>query len=132
MLSGARPKRAGTGLWRRQIITASRSNSCLYGPAVMTMVVVLVLLLHHRTTWNRLDAGTLGTRRNTSAGEDSCREEHVTLGPQPDHSFWENPPPTLVPNPVCVVLQPVPKPADTATRRKNNLERSKLFTNATF
>ena len=35
----------------------------------------------------------------------------VTLGPQPDHPFWENPPPTLVPNPVLVVLQPVPKPA---------------------
>ena len=33
---------------------------------------------------------------------------HVTLGPQPDHSFWENPPPTLAPNPVQVVLQ---KPA---------------------
>jgi len=32
----------------------------------------------------------------------------VALGPQPDHSFWENPPPTLVPNPVHVVLQ---KPA---------------------
>jgi len=36
---------------------------------------------------------------------------HLTLGPQPDHSFWENPPPTLVPNPVRIVLQPVPKPA---------------------
>ena len=35
----------------------------------------------------------------------------VTLGPQPDHSFWENPPPTLAPNPVRVVLQPVSKPA---------------------
>ena len=35
----------------------------------------------------------------------------VTMGPQPDHSFWENPPPTLVPNPVRIVLQPVPKPA---------------------
>jgi hypothetical protein len=35
----------------------------------------------------------------------------VTLGPQPDHAFWENPPPTLVPNPVRVVLQSVPKPA---------------------
>jgi hypothetical protein len=35
----------------------------------------------------------------------------VTLGPQPDHSFWENPPATLVPNPVRIVLQPVPKPA---------------------
>jgi hypothetical protein len=34
----------------------------------------------------------------------------VTLGPQPDHSFWQNPPPTLEPNPVRVVLQPVPKP----------------------
>ena len=34
----------------------------------------------------------------------------ITLGPQPDHSFWENPPPTLVPNPVRVVLQPAPKP----------------------
>jgi PEGA domain len=32
----------------------------------------------------------------------------VTMGPQPDHSFWENPPPTLVPNPIHVVLQ---KPA---------------------
>ena len=32
----------------------------------------------------------------------------ITLGPQPDYSFWENPPPTLVPNPVHVVLQ---KPA---------------------
>ena len=36
---------------------------------------------------------------------------HVTLGPQPDHSFWENPPPTLEPNPIRVVLQPVSKPA---------------------
>jgi hypothetical protein len=34
----------------------------------------------------------------------------ITLGPQPDHSFWQNPPPTLVPNPVRVVLQPAPKP----------------------
>ena len=35
----------------------------------------------------------------------------ITSGPQPEHSFWENPPPTLVPNPVHVVLQrakPVP------------------------
>jgi hypothetical protein len=29
----------------------------------------------------------------------------VTLGPHPEHSFWENPPPTLAPNPVHVVLQ---------------------------
>jgi len=34
----------------------------------------------------------------------------VAMGPQPDHSFWQNPPPTLVPNPLHVVLQPVPKP----------------------
>ena len=34
----------------------------------------------------------------------------VTLGPQPDHSFWENPPPTLAPNPVHIVLHPVSKP----------------------
>jgi hypothetical protein len=35
----------------------------------------------------------------------------VTTGPQPEHSFWQHPPPTLVPNPVHVVLKPVPKPA---------------------
>jgi hypothetical protein len=29
----------------------------------------------------------------------------VTSGPQPEHSFWENPPPTLAPNPVHVALQ---------------------------
>jgi hypothetical protein len=29
----------------------------------------------------------------------------VALGPQPEHSFWENPPATLAPNPVHVVLQ---------------------------
>jgi PEGA domain len=44
----------------------------------------------------------------------------VTLGPQPDHSFWENPPPTLVPNPVRVVLQPVPKPA---ARHRNKTQK---------
>ena len=32
----------------------------------------------------------------------------VTMRSQPDHSFWQNPPPTL--NPVRVVLQPEPKP----------------------
>jgi len=31
----------------------------------------------------------------------------VTTGPPPDHHFWEHPQPTLVPNPVHVVLQPV-------------------------
>ena len=43
----------------------------------------------------------------------------IALGPQPDHSFWENPPP-LVPNPVRVVLQPVPKPA---ARRSNKTQK---------
>jgi PEGA domain len=50
----------------------------------------------------------------------------VALGPQPDHSFWENPPPTLAPNPVHVVLErtksvhaaghkPISAPAPTGT-----------------
>lgn len=35
----------------------------------------------------------------------------VSVGEVPDHSFWEAaPPPTLVPNPVQVVLQPVAPP----------------------
>jgi hypothetical protein len=34
----------------------------------------------------------------------------VTTGPPPDHHFWQHPLPTLVPNPVHVVLQSVPKP----------------------
>ena len=37
----------------------------------------------------------------------------VTVAPAPEHSFWENPPPSLTPNPVQVVLQavaPPPKP----------------------
>jgi len=33
----------------------------------------------------------------------------VTTGSPPDHPFWQHPPPTFVPNPVHVVLQPVPK-----------------------
>jgi hypothetical protein len=45
----------------------------------------------------------------------------VTLGPQPDHSFWENPPPTLVPNPVRVKLEPAPKPA--ARRHSNKTQK---------
>jgi PEGA domain-containing protein len=39
----------------------------------------------------------------------------VALGPQPEHSFWENPPPTLAPNPVHVVLE---KPARHAEAHK--------------
>jgi len=35
----------------------------------------------------------------------------ITAGPPPDHSFWESaPPPTLTPNPVVTMLQPVPPP----------------------
>lgn len=35
----------------------------------------------------------------------------ITAGPAPDHSFWEAaPPPTLTPNPVVTMLQPVPPP----------------------
>jgi hypothetical protein len=36
----------------------------------------------------------------------------VSVGPPPEHSFWESPPPTLVPNPVQVTLQAMapPKP----------------------
>jgi hypothetical protein len=40
----------------------------------------------------------------------------VTTAPPPEHSFWQHPPPTLVPNPVHVVLQPVPKPVRHAAR----------------
>jgi hypothetical protein len=35
----------------------------------------------------------------------------VSVGDEPKHSFWENPPPTLVPNPVMVVLTPLHHPA---------------------
>ena len=34
----------------------------------------------------------------------------ITAGEPPDHSFFENPPPTLAPNPVTVVLQPAAPP----------------------
>lgn len=42
----------------------------------------------------------------------------ITTGAPPDHSFWENPPPTLVPNPVQVVLQAVPPPPRPIHKRK--------------
>jgi hypothetical protein len=42
----------------------------------------------------------------------------VTTGPPPDHMFWQHPPPTLVPNPVRVVLQPVSKPVGHARSHK--------------
>jgi hypothetical protein len=35
----------------------------------------------------------------------------ITAGPPPDHNFWESaPPPTMTPNPVVTMLQPVPPP----------------------
>ena len=35
----------------------------------------------------------------------------ISVGEVPEHSFWESaPPPTLVPNPIQVVLQPVARP----------------------
>jgi hypothetical protein len=52
----------------------------------------------------------------------------VAMGPQPDHSFWENPPPTLVPNPVRVVLQPAPKPAKPEHHAKGRKSASKTHT----
>jgi len=48
----------------------------------------------------------------------------VTLGPQPDHSFWENPPPTLAPNPVQVVLHPVSKPVHHVGGRKTHTAKA--------
>jgi hypothetical protein len=44
------------------------------------LVVALVLLLHHRATWSRLAAGTLGTRSYNTTAEDSrsCHQhEHM-------------------------------------------------------
>jgi PEGA domain len=35
----------------------------------------------------------------------------VGVGDPPKHSFWESPPPSLVPNPVQVVLKPLRHPA---------------------
>src|SRR6516165_5418358 len=55
---------------------------------------------------------------------------HVTLGPQPDHPFWENPPPTLVPNPVRVVLQPVPKPHVGSVSRTHTAKTQEPATSA--
>ncbi len=49
----------------------------------------------------------------------------VTVAPPPEHSFWENPPATLTPNPVQVVLQaeaPPPKPV--RRPRKKTVQRT--------
>jgi hypothetical protein len=50
----------------------------------------------------------------------------VSVGPPPEHSFWESPPPTLVPNPVTVALQALapPKPVRKPPPRRNSAERT--------
>jgi len=55
-----------------------------------------------------------------SVSKDNYVSQTVQLatGPQPEHSFFQNPPPTIVPNPVHVVLQPVAKPDHHAKGRK--------------
>ena len=42
----------------------------------------------------------------------------VTVGDPPEHSFWESPPPMLIPNPVRVILQPLPPPPKPMRRVK--------------
>jgi hypothetical protein len=56
----------------------------------------------------------------------------ITTGDPPDHSFWESPPPTLVPNPVQVVLQAVPPPPRIHRRRPNgSAERTRTAAKTT-
>ncbi|HTV37088.1 MAG TPA: PEGA domain-containing protein [Xanthobacteraceae bacterium] len=53
----------------------------------------------------------------------------VTAGDPPDHSFWESaPPPTLVPNPVQVVLQVVPPPPKPFRRPRPRQSASRTLT----
>jgi hypothetical protein len=55
----------------------------------------------------------------------------ITAGDPPDHSFWESaPPPTLVPNPVQVVLQAVAPPPRPVHRRKPRQVSSRTRTAA--
>jgi hypothetical protein len=55
----------------------------------------------------------------------------ITAGEPPDHSFWEGtPPPTLVPNPVQVVLQAVPPPPKPVHRRRPRQVSSRTRTAA--
>jgi hypothetical protein len=55
----------------------------------------------------------------------------ITAGEPPDHSFWEStPPPTLVPNPVQVVLQAVAPPPKPVHRRKPRQVSSRTRTAA--
>jgi hypothetical protein len=43
----------------------------------------------------------------------------ITTGPPPDHHFWQHSAPTLVPNPLRVVLKPMPKPVPRARNHKS-------------
>jgi hypothetical protein len=55
----------------------------------------------------------------------------ITAGDPPDHSFWEGtPPPTLVPNPVQVVLQAVAPPPKPVHRHKPRQVSSRTRTAA--
>jgi hypothetical protein len=55
----------------------------------------------------------------------------ITAGEPPEHSFWESaPPPTLVPNPVQVVLQAVPPPRRPVYRHKPRRVSSRTRTAA--
>lgn len=55
----------------------------------------------------------------------------VTAGEPPDHSFWESaPPPSLVPNPVQVVLQAVPPPPRAIRKPKPRQSASRTLTAA--
>jgi hypothetical protein len=55
----------------------------------------------------------------------------ITAGEPPEHSFWEGtPPPTLVPNPVQVVLQAVPPPPKPVHRHKPHQVSSRTRTAA--
>jgi hypothetical protein len=54
----------------------------------------------------------------------------ISTGEPAEHSFWENPPPTLVPNPVRVVLQAVPPPPAPVIKRKPRKSVSRTRTAA--
>ena len=51
----------------------------------------------------------------------------ITTGPPPYHQFWQHPPPTLVPNPVHVVLQPAPKPVPKPIRHSSRPLKNAVF-----
>jgi hypothetical protein len=55
----------------------------------------------------------------------------VTVGPVPDHSFWESaPPPTMVPNPVQVVLQALPPPPKPRGKPHHSVSRTRTAARA--